>query len=132
MRAYKSVRCVWLCNCVDSVLHMPGGKNYRQWYAARKSMQERGRWRHSVPQQEEGEPEAQRPRLWWETPNNQLDLAPPLENSPTPQAGTSGEAAGSPGTPDSLPALENSPTEEGNGSFWLFSPCLGEGGFAFA
>nr|WDQ28110.1 nonstructural protein 3 [Bird parvovirus] len=73
---------------------MPGGSNYRQWYAARKAMQERGTWRgrggqptHSVPALEEGEPPAQQPRL------------------EEPEAG--------PSTPDSLPELENSPTAEG-------------------
>lgn len=105
---------------------MPGGKDYRQWYAARKSMQERGKWKHSVPRQEEGEPEAQRPRLWWQIPSNQLDLAPygPAE-SPTGATGTAGDSPASGGTEDSIPELEASPTPEGNGTSWLFCSCLG-------
>lgn len=81
---------------------MPGGRNYRQWYAARKAMQERGTWRgrgaptHSVPALEEGEPPAQQPRLETEAS---------VEGSPSAEA--------APDTPDSLPALEDSPTAEG-------------------
>lgn len=94
-------------------------KNFRQWYAAKKAMQERGTWRgkasHTVPQQEEGEPSARKPRLWWEKPSNELDVASPLESPPAaqPTPGTSGGLGREPDSPDSIPALEGSPTEEG-------------------
>lgn len=69
---------------------MPGGSKYRQWYAMRSAMQERGTWRgnqptHSVPEREEGEPAPKEPRT----------------SEPSPE------------TPESLPPLEDSPTEEG-------------------
>lgn len=76
------------CGCVrDTEQGMPGGNSYRQWYAMRQRLQREGRWTHSVPRQEEGEPPAQRQRLE--------------------------ETAESPDTPESLPELEASPTAEG-------------------
>lgn len=105
-------------------------KNFKQWYAAKKAMQQRGTWRgnarHSVPQQEEGEPAAQRPRLWWERPNNELDVAPPLESPPEaqPTPGTSGGVGRESDSPDSLPELEGSPTNEGESCLTTVSLCL--------
>lgn len=99
---------------------MPGGSNFRQWYAMRSRLQREGRWQHRVPQQEEGEPPAQRPTPdnYWRT-NAGLDIARNLpERSPDPA------------TPESLPSLEASPTAEGEyGRLrnWVFSPCMGEG-----
>lgn len=78
--------------------------NFRQWYAMRKSLQQRGKWSHPVPRQEEGEPEPKQPR-WYERTNAGLDVAANLpEESPTPSAAD---------TPESLPPLESPPTEEG-------------------
>lgn len=78
--------------------------NFRQWYAMRKSLQQRGKWSHAVPAQEEGEPEPKQGR-WYESTNAGLDVAANLpEKSPTP---------GPASTPDSIPPLEASPTEEG-------------------
>lgn len=70
---------------------MPGGKNFRQWYAMRARLQREGRWTHSVPQQEEGEPPAQRPRI--EEPTED-DEPPPLESSPTPEGKMTSFATG--------------------------------------
>lgn len=95
---------------------MPGGSRFRQWYAMRSRLQREGRWTHSVPQQEEGEPAAQRPTPdnYWRT-NAGLDVAPNLpESSP----------------PESLPDLEASPTAEGKHDclwYWFLCPCMGEG-----
>lgn len=83
-------------------------------------MQQRGRWTHGVPQQEEGEPPAQRPRNdWYERTVTGIDVGAPLEPSPP---------AAEPGTPDSLPELEASPTAEGNVCLrlWVCSIGLGE------
>lgn len=101
---------------------MPGGSKFRQWYAMRKSLQQRGRWTHGVPQQEEGEPPAQRPRNdWYERTNAGLDVGGPLERTPpTP-------APAEPGTPDSLPELEASPTAEGNVCVRHWVLCSGMG-----
>lgn len=97
---------------------MPGGQNFRQWYAMRARLQREGRWQHSVPAQEEGEPPAQRPTPteYWRT-NAGLDVAPNLpERSPSPP------------TPDSLPELEKSPTAEGKDvCFWKWLFCFGMG-----
>lgn len=78
----------------------------------RKSLQERGKWRHPVPAQEEGEPAPKNPRTggtWYERTIQGLDVGAPLEKSPEPAP----IAAPPADTPDSLPPLENSPTEEG-------------------
>lgn len=84
-------------------------KNFKQWYAMRKSLQERGKWRHPVPAQEEGEPVPKHAR-WYERTLAGLDVGGPLEKTPpTP----SPVPAPDPDTPDSLPPLENSPTDEG-------------------
>lgn len=103
---------------------MPGGKNYRQWYAARKSMQERGKWVHNVPAQEEGEPPAQRARKWWEIPTNEYLLTAPAESPAAADAGSGAEADLSSGERDSLPELEASPTPEGRPWLILASLCL--------
>lgn len=71
---------------------MPGGKNFRQWYAMRSRLQQQGRWTHSVPQQEEGEPPAQRPRIEETTEDD--DEPPPLESSPTPEGKMTSFATG--------------------------------------
>lgn len=87
---------------------MPGGSKYRQWYAMRKAMQERGTWKgnakHSVPNQEEGEPAPKQPR-WYERTIAGADLGGPLDSGPS-----SAES-------DGPPPLEDSPTPEGES--WL-------------
>lgn len=92
---------------------MPGGEDYRRWYAMRQRLQKEGKWTHRVPAQEEGEPAAKQQKKWWEHPHNQLDLGPPLEKSPEPQSDAAGTSSGTVGTPESLPGLEDSPTAEG-------------------
>lgn len=37
--------------------------NKKQWYAMRSRLQKKGLWKHSVPQQEEGEPPSKKPAL---------------------------------------------------------------------
>lgn len=76
----------------------------------RKSMIAKGKWKHSVPRQEEGEPEPKHPR-WYEKTLAGLDLGAPLAKTPT--SAPAAAAAGGPDTPDSLPALEDSPSAEG-------------------
>lgn len=96
---------------------MPGGNSFRQWYAMRQAMRERGTWRgdrptHRVPQQEEGEPPRQRLRLRENEP-------PSPDGSPSdPIAGGTPESS----TSDSLPELESSPTPEGR--TWLILALL--------
>lgn len=75
---------------------MPGGEDYRRWYAMRARLQKAGKWHgkqptHSVPEREEGEP------------------APKIAATETRSS-----------TPDSLPDLEHSPTAEGNGKQRIF------------
>nr|WOP79077.1 hypothetical protein [Canary chaphamaparvovirus 2] len=118
----RVVRCGCVCvrDTVAFYTGMPGGSNFRQWYAARRAMQERGTWRgnsrptHSVPAQEDGEPPAQRLRLREGT-------------DPSPDGSPSDPIAGaSPETPESLPDLESSPTTEGrHDSQWVYSTCMG-------
>lgn len=106
---------------------MPGGSDYRQWYAARKAMQQRGTWRgkHAVPAQEEGEPPSKKPELMfpsdWNEPGASSDTGSVFErlaedsSSPGSAVGSSTVVSEtSPGTPDSLPPLEDAPTAEGN------------------
>lgn len=71
----------------------------------RKSLIERGKWKHTVPRQEEGEPSAKQGR-WYENTLAGLDVGAPLEKTPE-QPATGGES------PESLPSLEGSPTAEG-------------------
>lgn len=79
----------------------------------RKSLQERGKWKHPVPAQEEGEPEPKHAR-WYERTNAGLDLGAPVEASPTQSPAVRSDAGeGTADTPDSLPPLEDSPTAEG-------------------
>lgn len=68
---------------------MPGGKDFRRWYAMRSRLKAAGKWTHSVPQQEEGEPPAQRPRV-----EEEEDEPPPLEASPTPEGKMTSFASG--------------------------------------
>lgn len=81
---------------------MPGGSNYRKWYAMKKSMEKRGKWTgnkkptHSVPEREEGEPAPKEARV-----------------SAEEEQDTTAAAEENPATPDSLPELEQSPTPEG-------------------
>lgn len=94
---------------------MPGGSKYRQWYAMRKAMQERGTWRpkHTVPAQEEGEPVPKAPR-WYERTVAGTDLAQEYDTEYTGE-GTS-RAAPAPAeqsSDDEPPPLESSPTPEG-------------------
>lgn len=74
-------------------------------------MQQRGRWTHGVPAQEEGEPPAQRPRNdWYERTLAGLDVGAPLERTPPEAQPIAAPAAA---TEDEPPPLENSPTNEG-------------------
>lgn len=78
---------------------MPGGEDYRRWYAMRDRLKRAGKWKgktptHSVPEQEEGEPAPKQPAL--EEPE---EIA----------------------TPESLPPLEDSPTEEGIENVWFYN-----------
>nr|WGD01533.1 hypothetical protein [Chaphamaparvovirus sp.] len=105
---------------------MPGGSKFRQWYAMRKAMQERGTWRgregerptHPVPALEEGEPPAQRART---------EGADSVSGSSASPA-----AASSPATPESLPELEKSPTAEGEYGERLYNPAMGASGYSTA
>lgn len=112
---------------------MPGGDDFRRWYAMRKAMQERGTWKgkegqptHKVPSLdlEAGEPRPKVPKpgpifgiVAQPTPDASPDTAiPPSRASTVPDS--------LPGTPDSLPALESPATAEGKRNyglfFWLF------------
>lgn len=87
---------------------MPGGSKYRQWYAMRNAMRERGTWQgnkptHAVPEQEEGEPAPKQSR-WYEQTLSGADLGQPSD-SPEPAAAAA--------SPDEPPPLEASPTPEG-------------------
>lgn len=103
---------------------MPGGEDFRRWYAMRNRLKAEGKWQgkkdkptHSVPAQEEGEPSSKEPKLldprstgWtWQTgeptpespfPGNKDVLRVPREEA-------------EPETPESLPALESPATAEG-------------------
>lgn len=125
---------------------MPGGKDYRKWYAMRKSLQERGKWKgkqptHSVPQQEEGEPPAKQPSKghgWYAKTIAGADLAqsedewePPYgwdTGAPYPPAQPSTSAAATaPPADDSPPPLESSPTPEGRWNGAKRVQCAGMG-----
>lgn len=94
---------------------MPGGTNYRQWYAMRKRLQEAGKWHgrpptHSVPLQEEGEPSSKTPtpeEHWASETSSGGSVIQPTQGDPVPESQVS--------TPESLPDLESPPTTEGNG-----------------
>lgn len=120
---------------------MPGGKDYRKWYAMRKAMQERGTWKgkqptHAVPEQEEGEPPAQRPRhsTWYERTIAGADLSSSLDNQANQlqpwvhpdQAHPEDPLEGPSTLLDTPPALENTPTAEGNVILWFFRTCMGQ------
>lgn len=109
---------------------MPGGNKFRQWYAMRKAMQERGTWHgnrptHSVPQLEEGEPPPRRPRTGTLQLRADEDTSPSQGDPDSPIKGIPSSSDSS-STPESLPSLEASPTPSGNGPQWLFSTCLGQ------
>lgn len=82
---------------------MPGGRNYRQWYAARKNLQSKGKWKRAggdVDPEDQGRPEK----------------APDTGSEKTPvegEASTSGLAAG--------------PGEGGEGSRSAPEPASAEG-----
>lgn len=61
---------------------MPGGEEYRRWYAMRDRLKKAGKWVHRVPEQEEGEPEPKVPALEPESPETPESL-PPLESPET-------------------------------------------------
>lgn len=87
---------------------MPGGSDFRKWYAMRAAMKAKGKWHgkkptHSVPEQEEGEPEPKRPAT--ETDAAEATTAGPSTGE--------GAVPSSSSTPDSLPPLEEPPTAEG-------------------
>lgn len=89
----------------------------------RKSMQERGKWTHGVPRQEEGEPAPKQPR-WYEQRIAGADLAQG-EKTPTPAPIPAPEAAAADDPEEGPPPLEGSPTDEGTqchtqaSQFWL-------------
>lgn len=106
---------------------MPGGNEYRKWYAMRNRLQAQGKWKgttHPVPEQEEGEPPAKEPR--------------------TGGGDGTGDSGGDPGegtstltnyrtasrTPD--PVLDTTPTAEGrsHGLYWLYHSTVGERRFS--
>lgn len=97
---------------------MPGGKNYRQWYAMRAKLIAEGKWKgkvpsHFVPQFEEGEPRPKQPlrgSLFERAADSTPETSPNSEVPPS-QADTIPETP--PSTPDSLPPLESPETEEG-------------------
>lgn len=72
---------------------MPGGK--AQWYAMRNRLQKAGKWKHSVPAQEEGEPPTKQPRTdsGPESPPENQEGAPGAPES-DPEEGTSERARG--------------------------------------
>lgn len=66
---------------------MPGGSKYRQWYAMKKNLENKGKWKgkipkHSVPAREEGEPAPKEPRTQ-EGDTSDPESLPPLEDPPT-------------------------------------------------
>lgn len=113
---------------------MPGGDKFRQWYAARKAMIERGTWRgkdaptHKVPalDLQAGEPAPKIPRdgpLFGRISAATSDSSPNSEVAPS-VANTVSDS--NPDTPDSLPPLESPPTAEGKGNdYWFFPFILG-------
>nr|WDQ28114.1 hypothetical protein [Bird parvovirus] len=102
---------------------MPGGEDYRKWYAMRARLKAAGKWKgktptHFVPQLEEGEPRPKEPALG---PIFERAADPTPESSPNSIVGPSDAETVGESTPDSLPPLEDSPTAEGNDVLpWLF------------
>lgn len=114
---------------------MPGGTDFRRWYAMRKRLQQEGKWKgkdisHKVPilDLEAGEPAPKNPALGplfgsvaQPTPDNSPDsVVPPSVADTVPDS--------NPSTPDSLPPLESPATAEGNRHVhftWVFINCLG-------
>lgn len=92
---------------------MPGGEDYRRWYAMRARLIKEGKWKHRVPQQEEGEPEPKRHEG--------------EEDAPGAADSNGGSDAPEASTPDSLPPLEDPPTAEGNDVVWLWIQYTGLG-----
>lgn len=117
---------------------MPGGKNFRQWYAIKTNLKRQGRWQTSEGQQEEreGEPSSKKaegePRhigygknkdhifigskCWVDQNVAKYRAKPSAIHAPPDELDPStsnNHPVSSPGTPDSLPALESSPTDEG-------------------
>lgn len=106
---------------------MPGGNDFRKWYAMRKAMQERGTWTgkkpppHKVPalDLQSGEPAPKIPR---EGPLFGRITEPSPDTSPgSAIAPSSAETVpdSNPPTPDSLPELEPPYTAEGNRHVYL-------------
>lgn len=119
---------------------MPGGKDYRRWYAMRKAMQERGKWKgkqptHSVPQQEEGEPPAKTSKGhgWYSKTIAGADLAQSEDDWTPPHGWDTGapyppQASTSAADPDDEPPpLEASPTPEGRCNGVKRVQCAGMG-----
>ena len=104
---------------------MPGGEDYRRWYAMRQRLMKEGKWKgkaptHSVPAQEEGEPAPKVPKaplIWRILEPSDSDSS----NSEVPPSQAETVPDSNPTTPDSLPPLEASPTAEGNVWFHCFS-----------
>lgn len=101
---------------------MPGGSDYRQWYAMKKRLEAVGKWQgkasHKVLSLEEGEPRPKEPR----TSAEPLAADSSSSSSPIPPSNT--ETA-SESTPDSLPPLESPETAEGKHVSWIFFINLG-------
>lgn len=100
---------------------MPGGDDFRRWYAMRQRLRQAGKWHgkdkptHSVPQQEEGEPAAKEPKL----KDPRSTGATWGGKTPSPESPFPGNKdvlrvqSKEPETPESLPPLESPPTAEG-------------------
>ena len=70
-------------------------KKYNQWYAMRKNLQDKGKWKgaaHKVPAREEGEPEPKNPKFG--DPLENQEAAVQEGATPDPEEGTSKTAQG--------------------------------------
>lgn len=111
---------------------MPGGEDYRRWYAMRDRLKKAGKWHgkdpptHKVLELEEGEPRPKNPKgykthgyytfgIAAQESSPEGSVVGPSDSEPVP------ETPGSPETPESLPALEEPPTDEGNEQ-WIYFP----------
>lgn len=114
---------------------MPGGEDFRRWYAMKKRLQAEGKWKgkqptHKVPalDLQAGEPEPKTPRL-----GSLFERAAEPSSDSSPDSHVAPSIAetvpdSNPDTPESLPPLESPATAEGNRHVyftWFFSNLLG-------
>lgn len=99
---------------------MPGGEDYRRWYAMRDRLKKAGKWHgknpppHYVLELEEGEPRPKNPKGYKTDGYYQFGIVAHESSPEEIVQGTPPEAVPeTPGTPESLPELEGTPTEEG-------------------